>query len=196
MRVSVSGYWGYHRQGSCQAGLGAAMSKVSRKKKYWTHNISLVENISLKRHQRFTRNVDSIHVSWMHRWKFNCNEFSYLFKYIWVSRIGKPSTRSTTPCHRVAASPRKPRDPTRRLLLLLVRQKEASVCNSKNIPPRISHNGFTNHRAPSQSQARYRSERVEHDWRGIKIQSLKLLKSTSEPKYESFPWRALSLYDL
>lgn len=31
---------------------------------------------------------------------------------------------------------------------------EASVCNSKNIPPRISHNGFTNHRAPSQSQAR------------------------------------------
>lgn len=31
---------------------------------------------------------------------------------------------------------------------------EASVCNSKNIPPRISHNGFTNHRAPSQSQTR------------------------------------------
>jgi len=28
--LPVLGYWGYHRQGSCQAGLGAAISKVSR----------------------------------------------------------------------------------------------------------------------------------------------------------------------
>lgn len=61
----------------------------------------------------------------MHRWKFNCSEFSYSFKYIWVSRIAKPSTRTTTPCHRVTDSSREPRDPTRRLLLLLLRQKQA-----------------------------------------------------------------------
>ena len=29
LNVILSGKWGYHRQGSCQAGLGAAVDKVS-----------------------------------------------------------------------------------------------------------------------------------------------------------------------
>ena len=29
LNVIFSGKWGYHRQGSCQAGLGAAVDKVS-----------------------------------------------------------------------------------------------------------------------------------------------------------------------
>lgn len=42
--------WGYHRQGSCQAGLGASVSKVRRKfsyikiKNYVCYNIVSVKN--------------------------------------------------------------------------------------------------------------------------------------------------------
>lgn len=59
----------------------------------------------------------------------------FVFVQIYLSSSNRKTVdEKHKPCHRVAASPRKPRDPTRRLLLLLLCQKEASVCNSKNIP--------------------------------------------------------------